>query len=113
MDTLLAGLSPAPSALLDERGRPDFRDVYGALLAESTDVCTALRRVRLSAVDLTGSEVGRVRRFRVLVAEVNAVQINVEARALESQAGRVAHLRLIVLIDCLASRSFQLPHQSA
>lgn len=95
MDPLIAGLSASPGALLDERRRPDFRDVFGALAQESSEIATAVTRVRLSTVDLSPEELKRVRSFRVLVAEVNALTLDTEARLLETNPRRAPNLRLI------------------
>ena len=96
----LPGLNPIPSALLQDGTRPDFRDVFGHLAAQSTDVDTAVTRIRLSTLDLTPGEVGGVERFRVLVAEVNALSMNAEARVLNTLPDRSANLaRLTQLLE--------------
>ena len=81
MEPLLPGLVPAPAVLLDELARPDLRDVFGALAARSARISTAIRRARLSGVDLTGLDLGRLDELRVLVAEINAIQLDAEALA--------------------------------
>src|SRR5688572_31415005 len=53
MGPILPGLTCAPGIFFDERGRPDFRDVFGALAGSSVDIATAVTRVRLSTVDIT------------------------------------------------------------
>src|SRR5688500_2550519 len=45
VDAKLLGLETAPAALFDERSRPDFRDVFGALAAQATDIAAAVTRV--------------------------------------------------------------------
>ena len=95
MDPIIQGLAASPGALIDERRRPDFRDVFGTLMRESSDVATAITRVRLSTVDLREEELGDLRSFRVLVAEVNALTLDTEARMLESHPGRAPNVRLI------------------
>ncbi|HET9948645.1 MAG TPA: hypothetical protein VFQ22_06970, partial [Longimicrobiales bacterium] len=80
---ILPGLVPSSAVLLDERRRPDFRDVFGALTERSTDVATAVTHVRLSTVDLSGTELAGVEHFRVVVAEMNALRLDAEARALQ------------------------------
>ncbi len=92
MHSLIAGLVPSESSLLDERNRPDFRDVFGALARRSTEIATAVTRVRLSTLDLTRAELGGVRSLRVLVAEVNALSLDAEARALQVQPAKAEHL---------------------
>jgi hypothetical protein len=95
MHPILPGLVPASGALFDERGRPDFRDVFGVLAAGSTDIATAVTRVRLSTVDLTGREMGGVEHFRVLVAEMSALRLDVEARSLEADPKRAPNAELL------------------
>jgi hypothetical protein len=65
--------------LLDEHSRPDFREVYGWLLPRSLRLDVALTRIRLSTLDLGRNELGSVRSIRLLLAEVNAVQLDSEA----------------------------------
>lgn len=91
MDALPSGLPLEPAALLDERSRPDFRDVFGALASAATDIAVAVTRVRLSTVDLGDHELGRIEHFRVLVAEMSALRLDAEARALQSDAKRAPH----------------------
>jgi hypothetical protein len=88
MQPILPGLSPSPAVLFDERGRPDFRDVFGALASAASDIATAVTRVRLSTVDLSTRELERVEHFRVLVAEMNALQLDSEARGLQADPRR-------------------------
>ncbi|MEQ1857410.1 MAG: hypothetical protein ABL963_13205 [Longimicrobiales bacterium] len=95
MHPTLPGLVHAPGALFDERGRPDFRDVFGMLAASSTDIATAVTRVRLSTVDLTGRELRGVEHFRVLVAEMNALRLDAEARSLEADPKRAPNADLL------------------
>jgi hypothetical protein len=51
------GLASTPAILFDERARPDFRDVFGTLARQATDIATAVTRVRLSTLDLQPDEV--------------------------------------------------------
>lgn len=95
MEPILPGLIPAPATLLDERGRPDFRDVFGALAARSTTIATAIRRVRLSAVDLTELALDGLVSFRVLVAELNAIQLDGEALAIQADPRRAPRVELL------------------
>ena len=95
MQPILPGLSPSESVLFDERRRPDFRDVFGALAAGATDIATAVTRVRLSTVDLTRPELERVEHFRVLVAEMNALHLDADARGLQSDARRAPNAELL------------------
>lgn len=95
MDPVLPGLSPAEAIFFDERGRPDFRDVFGALARGAVDVATAVRRVRLSTVDLSHEELARVEHFRVLVAEINALRLDAEAKALQLDPRRARGTELL------------------
>jgi hypothetical protein len=95
MDPVITGLAPEPAAIFDERGRPDFRDVFGALAAQSTDIATAVTRVRLSTVDFTAMELGSVEHFRVLVAEMNALRLDAEARAIQADARRAPNAEML------------------
>jgi len=92
---ILPGLSLQPATFFDERGRPDFRDVFGALARGAVDIATAVRRVRLSTVDLSRDELGRVEHFRVLLAEVNALRLDAEARALQLDPRRAPNAELL------------------
>jgi hypothetical protein len=95
MQPILPGLSPCEAVLFDERRRPDFRDVFGALAKGATDIATAVQRVRLSTVDLTRVELERVESFRVLVAEMNALHLDADARGLQSDARRAPNAELL------------------
>ncbi len=95
MTPILPGLLEAPGSLFDERGRPDFRDVFGALARGATDIATAVTRVRLSTVDLTGREMDGIEHFRVLVAEMNALRLDAEARSLQVDAKRAPNAELL------------------
>lgn len=88
MELRLPGLSPATAILFDERSRPDFRDVYAALARQSEDIATAITRVRLSTLDLRPDEIEHTRGFRVLVAELNALTLDSEARAIRADPRR-------------------------
>lgn len=95
MEPILPGLRPSEAILFDERGRPDFRDVFGALARSAVDIATAVRRVRLSTVDLTRDEMADVSHFRVLVAEINALRLDAEARGLQSDPRRAPNAELL------------------
>ena len=95
VEPILPGLGLGPAAFFDERGRPDFRDVFGALISRSTDVATAVRRVHLSTVDLSRAELGRLEHFRVIVAELNALRLDAEARHLELDPRRAPNANLL------------------
>lgn len=95
MSFLPTGAVPSPGALLDERSRPDFRDVFGQLARRSEAISVAVTRVRITTVDLTREELQSVTSLRVLVAELSALRLDGEARALRTEtrrSGNVAHL---------------------
>jgi hypothetical protein len=92
----LPGLLPAPAFLFDERGRPDFRDVFGALARGSSEISTAVTRVRLTTVDLQPDEVAQLRHFRVLLCELSALRLEGEAHALLHLRRRAPNLHLLV-----------------
>ncbi|MGE0159512.1 MAG: hypothetical protein AB7T31_08855 [Gemmatimonadales bacterium] len=94
MDTI-PGLLTEPAALFDERTRPDFRDVFGALAVQATDIAVAVTRVRLSTVDLTARELASVEHFRVLVAEMNALRLDAEARAVQADPRRAPNAEML------------------
>ena len=95
MHPILPGLVTSPSALFDERGRPDFRDVFGTLARTALEIATAVTRVRLSTVDLTRAEVSQLRSFRVLVTEMNALRLDAEARGLQADPRRAPNAELL------------------
>jgi hypothetical protein len=66
-------------AFFDEKGRPDFREVYGRLLARATHVDVALTSIRVSTLNLGRGELERVGAIRLLLAELSAVHLDAEA----------------------------------
>jgi hypothetical protein len=82
--------------LLDERGRPDFRDVYGRHASVAATLDAAVRKVRLAGVTLGSREIGGVRRMRVLVAEMNALTLSGEAEAIGADPSRRQRLELLL-----------------
>ena len=91
----LPGEDP-PARLLDERDRPDFRDLFGSLCRSALEVDVAVARIRLGALDLGKDELGALRRIRVVLAEVNAVRLGSEADASLADPGRAGNVRLLV-----------------
>jgi hypothetical protein len=96
MEPILPGLVPSPACLIDERGRPDFRDVFGALAFRATHVLTAVTRVRLSTVDLREEHLPALRSMQVLVSEISALHLDAEARTLFQIPGRADNVRFLV-----------------
>lgn len=92
---LPSNLPPGLPRLFDERSEPDFRSVFGLLARRSTRLDVALTRLRLSTLDLQAEEAGHVERIRLLLAEVNAVSLDVEAYAVLKDPARAAPLRML------------------
>lgn len=91
---LLPGLAAHPAVLLDERGRPDVRDVFVELSRRSVDIAVAVTRVRLSTLDLDEAVLARVESLRVLVVELNALTLDAEARMIQADGRRATRVRL-------------------
>lgn len=81
--------------LLDERGRPDFRDHFGGLCARATGLDVAIARIRLGGLDLQEGELAGVRRVRVVLAEVNAMRLAAEADAALSDPGKRQNVEVL------------------
>lgn len=96
MSVLPAGLAPSRGALIDERSRPDFRDVFGSLACEASAISSAVTRVRLTTLDLSADELRGVAHFRVLVSELSALRLDGEARALSAEPRRAANVGLLL-----------------
>jgi hypothetical protein len=94
MPTPIAGLAPEPAILLDERTRPDLRDAYGILTRDATQIAVAVTRVRLATLDLRAEELSSVTSLRVLVAELNALTLDAEARLIHSDPRRAPRVAL-------------------
>jgi hypothetical protein len=92
--TQATGSAACAATLFDERSRPDFRDVYGQLLRSARQVRIAVTRVRLSTLDLTRADVRGIASMRVLVAELNALTLDAEARMLRADPRRAYRLEL-------------------
>ena len=86
------GLTDVPP-LLDDRTRPDFRAVFGRLARRASRIDVALTHLRLSTLDLSEAELGRIQRVRLLLAEVSAVALDAEAHAVLHRSGMAANLR--------------------
>lgn len=95
MHPIVPGLVTSPAVLIDERTRPDFRDVFGALAARATDIATAVTRVRLSTLDLQPEEIEGVEHFRVLIAELNALTLDAEARVIRADPRRAERVGML------------------
>jgi len=96
MEPILPGLVPSPAYLLDERGRPDFRDAFGALAARASQILTAVTRVRLSTVDLRRRDLPELESMQVLVSEMSALSLDSEARGLVYMPGRAPNIRFLI-----------------
>jgi hypothetical protein len=89
-------VAPAGPTLLDERGRPDFRDLYAREARRARALDAALTRIRLSALDLGAGELGRLEGIRVLLAEIDILTLTSEAEALAVRPRSRARLDLIL-----------------
>jgi hypothetical protein len=96
MEPILPGLVPSPAYLLDERGRPDFRDAFGALAARASQILTAVTRVRLSTVDLRRHDLPALESMQVLVSEMSALSLDSEARGLMQMPHRAPNVRFLI-----------------
>ncbi len=96
MEPILPGLVPSPAFLLDGRGRPDFRDVFGALASSATQIHTAVTRIRLSTLDLREQDVPRLDHLQVLVSEMSAISLDAEARGLLQIPERAPNVRFLL-----------------
>lgn len=101
MPGLPSALVPSHGTLIDERRRPDFRDVFGSLARDASAICTAVTRIRLTTLDLSAEELREVTDFKVLVSELSALRLDGEARALSAEPRRAANVGL--LLDMLES----------
>ena len=86
----------AMATLLEDRGRPDFRDVYGRHASAAVTLDAAVRRVRLAGITLGSRELGGVQRMRVLVAELNALSLSGEAEVIGADLSRRPRLELLL-----------------
>ncbi|MBI4540954.1 MAG: DEAD/DEAH box helicase [Gemmatimonadetes bacterium] len=82
--------------LVDDRSSPDFRAVFGELAARSRAIEVAIRRIRLSAVELRPGEMAGVRALRLLVGPLDTESLGAEARAVAADARKRANLLLIL-----------------
>ncbi len=96
MESILPGLVPSPAYLLHERGRPDFRDAFGALATRSTQILTAVTRVRLSTVDLRQQDLPALESMQVLVSEMSALSLDSEVRGLLQMPARAPNIRFLI-----------------
>ena len=69
--------------------------MFGLLARRSTRLDVALTRLRLSTLDLNPEEAAHVERIRLLLAEVSAVSLDVEAYAVLKDPARGASLRML------------------
>lgn len=88
--------SDALPRLLDERHRPDFRDVFGRLASASSRIDVAVTRIRLTTLDLGVSELAGLEGIRLLLAEVRADVLDAEARTALNDPGRATVLRHLI-----------------
>jgi hypothetical protein len=58
--------------VLDEFTRPTMRETMGALMATSTTIDMAFTRMRLAGIQLADGELARLRRFRLVIGNLDA-----------------------------------------
>lgn len=92
---------PSPAApdcphLLDERTKPDFREVFVSLAGRSHAMDTAVGRIRITGLDLTRREIASVESIRLLLGRVDALTLRAEAEAVLSDPVRARRLRHLV-----------------
>ncbi|MEM7417414.1 MAG: hypothetical protein AAF389_18120 [Gemmatimonadota bacterium] len=80
--------------LFDERSRPNFSDRFRELARTSSDIATAITRVRLTTLDLTAADFEKLEHYRVLVAELNALTLDSEARLISADVRRAPRVDL-------------------
>jgi hypothetical protein len=87
--------TPLPR-LLDERERPDFREAFGRLASGARVLESAVRRIRLTTLDLSVGELAGLDRIRLLLAEVMAPRLDAEAHAALRDPVRAVTLRHLI-----------------
>lgn len=97
---MMEASEPLTPTLLDERGPRSFRWAFGQFLLQSTELDTAMHRIRLSGVDLSATEVQNLSRMRILVAEINARTLEEEAFGLLMDREKTSNLtRILTLLQ--------------
>ena len=91
--------------LLDERSRPDFREVYGFHAARAGRLDAAVNRIRLGGMTLGRKELGSLEAIRLLIGEVNALTLASEAQSLAIDPSR--RTRLELMLSLLGERRLQ------
>ncbi len=91
---ILPGVSSGPAVFVDERSPADFRQIFVAFVRRSVDISVAVTRVRLSTLDLEWDDLVNVESLRVLVAELNALTLDAEARLIQADPARAARVAL-------------------
>lgn len=97
---------PAPSSppvqrldrpqLIDERSRPDFRDVYARRAARSVCLDAAVGRIRLGGMNLGERELGGLSRIRLVVGQLGVLTLSSEAETLAADPARRPRLALLL-----------------
>jgi hypothetical protein len=72
--------------------------MYGALVSRATALDVALTHIRLSTLDLTDAELARIVRVRLLLAQVSAIALDVEAHAVLHRSDRADNLRRLAAL---------------
>lgn len=69
---LLESVFREGALLLDERSPLSLRELVGMLLGAAVEAAFAVNRIRLAGIDLSGRELGSVRKCRVLIGRLDA-----------------------------------------
>lgn len=85
-------------ALLEDRNRPDFRDLYELHVRRAVALDAALSRIRLGGVTLGERELGGLTRIRLLVGEIRAFTVAAEAEAMAADPRRRPRLTLLLAL---------------
>lgn len=89
-------MQSTPSQLIHDRSRRSLRAVYSDLAREARRIDAAVDRIRLSGIDLAYDELASVEELRVLITEINAATLRVEAEVILADPQRSHNLRVVM-----------------
>ena len=84
------------SQLIHDRSRRSLRTVYRDLARKARHIDAAVDRIRLSCIDLAYDELASVEKLRVLVTEINAATLKLEAEVILADPQRSHNLRVVM-----------------
>lgn len=86
--------------LIDDRTVPGFRATFTQLARRSRLLEVAIRRMRLSAIELRRADIADVHTLRLLVGPIDTEMVAAEAQAIAADPAKRANLSLIIeLLD--------------